>query len=827
MFHSVADFAVEWTFEDLFTIQYPFAVFGIACWVSLFAVSQAYEMVYLKPFSTLIPDDITQLCLYGLSGPGFIFITKNLMKPLFCISTVVDDAAEGQIKWKLAYLYGLDKYGDPEPYCQYYNGTCQNTTSVTYNGDGVAQTVSAGGVTSIVGCDKASPCWSEQHLTYCTITLCCLCIYIPTAALTKSQFFLPEEDIRFVYYFQRLELSLKGFMIFVALRFGKSNELLALTFLVVSSCVLSTVVYVMQPSNMKFVNRIKYMIHVCSIWMCITCFWAILFDNTDKWLHVGVVFSGWMLILIAHVTLERTKFANGADLVPFINKEDVDDDVIHAAAVDILNLQASVTSPLTVYGKRISWGTHAHILRLLQYAKHQNAAIKRKSFETMAVLSYLDQMTKKSSFCAYTANTCMELYCDAIAQPKAQGDNFINLRESTLSDSPRDQDDPELRRSSVRILKTFLQRGRHVDVMADLLAGELNIAGPVAAMIKEGTQLSSQIDAGICLLEICSIDSNQLKEVLPLLPILNEWLITGSLVAQHLALELIARCSSRFDFAESIVASHTLPAMFELFFAIDEANFDSSNVDASSSSSESAQKKENASSGFRKGCVQPTSISNLAHQLPKKVLREFAAQFNNSNKLVAAMGDKTVSYAGEIEDGDEEEEEAPPSGITADDFVAWANAGSALAEQLKDEVRAGRIEGLAADEVKEGDKPKPLGFVSKRQLRRLFGLIAPDGQTLRDENPVADFFEKQGLGEQQTILLALLEAGLRPRGIEEMFATDESVQPERFSTWLRLSETNERSLAKSVVDQIFKAEQGQDGSFEEMANEIFSFIDEV
>ena len=112
---SLGGLVVSWTVDDLFLIQYPLAVMGVVCWVLVFAISQAIAMVYRKPVDGIIAH--AQIVLFGLSGPGeranthsptyrprisaarlqqlanysqllnagYLFITKNLMKGLFCI----------------------------------------------------------------------------------------------------------------------------------------------------------------------------------------------------------------------------------------------------------------------------------------------------------------------------------------------------------------------------------------------------------------------------------------------------------------------------------------------------------------------------------------------------------------------------------------------------------------------------------------------------------------------------------------------------------------------------------------------------------------------
>ena len=61
--------------------------------------------------------------------------------------------------------------------------------------------------------------------------------------------------------------------------------------------------------------------------------------------------------------------------------------------------------------KSTNWETHSHILRLLKFARFEVAVeVRRYSLETIAVLSYLDQMTAKNSFFSLAPDTCMTVY---------------------------------------------------------------------------------------------------------------------------------------------------------------------------------------------------------------------------------------------------------------------------------------------------------------------------------------------------------------------------------------------------------------------------------
>ena len=180
----------------------------------------------------------------------------------------------------------------------------------------------------------------------------------------------------------------------------------------------------------------------------------------------------------------------------------------------------------------------------------------------------------------------MEIFCKAIAESKDDG----------------------VKSFAIRTLKTFLQEGMYASELAATLASGTLVAESIAAVILTGRQLPPKIDAGICLLAMCGIDTNQLKHVVGLLPTLNDWMLTGPLISQHLALELIANLSSRFDLSEFILTQNSLHTVFELFVAIDDATMSSCDLE------------ENEGAGFRKGYAQvrktpswPRSWANSSH----------------------------------------------------------------------------------------------------------------------------------------------------------------------------------------------------------------------
>jgi hypothetical protein len=210
--------------------------------------------------------------------------------------------------------------------------------------------------------------------------------------------FAEAEDIRYVYLYLRIELLLKGMMCFLALS-NQEHEVLALTFLIGGSVTIALTVRLMRPSNLGHVNRLKYLIHGCSIWMCLSCIWSISVDNKSWGWHLGVVLLGWFFFFAAHTVSEIG--VSRKDIL----KQGADDAVVAECSRRMEVLQDKIITGRYVCGKRVSWTTHSHILKLLNFAKHERVRISSKSFETLAVLSYLDQMTQKDSFFAYSVRS--------------------------------------------------------------------------------------------------------------------------------------------------------------------------------------------------------------------------------------------------------------------------------------------------------------------------------------------------------------------------------------------------------------------------------------
>lgn len=80
----------------------------------------------------------------------------------------------------------------------------------------------------------------------------------------------PTEDVRYVFFYTRLELITKGLMLFMSLKFV-NEPTVALVFLMLGSSVIIAALYYMRPSCQKLAMRWKYFVHCCNLWTCVTC----------------------------------------------------------------------------------------------------------------------------------------------------------------------------------------------------------------------------------------------------------------------------------------------------------------------------------------------------------------------------------------------------------------------------------------------------------------------------------------------------------------------------------------------------------------------------
>jgi hypothetical protein len=106
---------------------------------------------------------------------------------------------------------------------------------------------------------------------------------------------LGGEDIRWIHLWRRIEYIIKGLWIFTGLRFIKFGQW-ACGALFFGSLIIAVANFFMQPSNLKFIGRWKFLIHACNTWTTITCFWANASENDSKVAHFAILIPGWVLI---------------------------------------------------------------------------------------------------------------------------------------------------------------------------------------------------------------------------------------------------------------------------------------------------------------------------------------------------------------------------------------------------------------------------------------------------------------------------------------------------------------------------------------------------
>eukprot|EP01051_Picozoa_sp_SAG22_P000697 SAG22_NODE_21_length_31784_cov_15.522897_6_plen_1900_part_00 len=803
---EIGDYVLLWTFDDFFRIQWPLAVLGATIWGLFFCCAEAVAIVYRKQFDKIM--DKFQVALYVFAGPGYLFIVKNLMKPLFC------KERPDQIDWRTISLE--NPTGEPYGY-----------SMASY---------------------KPEKCWSKDHLIYCTVSLFLLCVFLPSATLTNAIRFSAPEDVRFVYLYLRLELFVKSMMTFFSLA-TQGFWYLSLSFLILGSAAIIRITYLMQPCCQGHINRLKYLVHSCSIYMCLTCMVVEVTGNTSWAPHVASIAIGWFALGCVWWFFEK-RIQKGD-----IFREAVSESVINTCIDEIDVLQSVVAS------NERTWATQAHILRLIKFSKHEHTEISKKAHESLAVLSYLDQMTEKDTFFAFAPNVCMELLCSVIYHEK----------------------DESVRSFAIRTLKTFLQEERYIrDIAEHSEDCGFDIAAPLGIVIKNSRQVTTKVDAGICLLAMCSIDSNHLKTVVELLPTLNLWMESGSLVQQHLALELIANLSSRFDLSGGIIAEDCLDPIFALCAAIDST--------ARNSKEKFTELGENKTTGFRKGLGQPERCENLAHQLPKNVIKDFSAQFSTVEAMLSEMADGNQGNSGpnsklqaldmnasvamkrlrsleqtlssdneEAANGGAAKGSTPLSAkssidnplaaaksvgsagaklgkaaknkvkkkqvehlsIGVDDFLAWMSSGNFLSDQIEEKFDAGELKGVAKTSGDEG--------MDDTHYKQLFAVIDDDGSGDLDEMEFATFLEEMGLGTKDELEEILLDTGLRQRGLGELSSAAGSapleIYPEDFRNWLR-SGASKDGLAKRMITTCLGETINVTTLTDEMIDGLFRDIDE-
>ena len=490
--------------------------------------------------------------------------------------------------------------------------------------------------------DPYVQCYSAQHLQMIAIACSALCIFFPSASLTclfrydedddrgclgnKKEGEEPfekgfryggcnagGEDLRWCHLWRRIEYIVKVIWVSMGYRLqGRYGSIAALV-LFGGSALIVFVNGKMEPANLRVFNRWKFYIHSSNVWTTTTCLMAVAFDWDSKIGHYAILIPGWMLIGIAIVVFEKQK---------------IDHDVFHmpAESEETLALCKKETRDQRrniAFSKGVhKWDTHQRIVRLLRLCEHSQVAVSRDAFQCMATLAYMDQMTAEHSF----------FLCVTPVNPTVMT-TFHPIMTS---------DDDDQRNAAVQFMTIVLQmnignrvakpctfhelvmvhddggqvgdgffEGNGLMAPKNLPTREMN--GLIKSLCKYATSdipRAHKFDAAALIMEMCNADSNKLVFVADtMLPLLSEWMTSGSVLEQHLAVHLVAMVSNRFDAAQKVIDSDAVEATISLFNAVYSifGTFDDS-ADADS---------------FAVGQAMPSSLTLPGRQLPKALKREF------------------------------------------------------------------------------------------------------------------------------------------------------------------------------------------------------------
>lgn len=166
--------------------------------------------------------------------------------------------------------------------------------------------------------------------------------------------------------------------------------------------------------------------------------------------------------------------------------------------------------------------------------------------------------------------------------------------------------------------------------------------------------------------------------------------------------------------------------------------------------------------------------------------------------------------------GSQEEEEVE---VDKETWAAWMNSGTPLTREIKTKMSAGEIDGLSKVSRRAG--------VTAGHLDELFELIDEDGGgtlgefasdlglqsicewlpnkrscqlrsfAITDEEEIADFLEKYGLGTKEELEQILLDTGLKQREVDN--TEDEEIDLAQFTTWLLEAEGQDGLGSKIIV----------------------------
>eukprot|EP01051_Picozoa_sp_SAG22_P006441 SAG22_NODE_422_length_10687_cov_4.448149_2_plen_655_part_00 len=168
---------------------------------------------------------------------------------------------------------------------------------------------------------------------------------------------------------------------------------------------------------------------------------------------------------------------------------------------------------------------------------------------------------------------------------------------------------------ATRALVIFLQEnvgnqyGVPVTFHEKLMALDQEVEGAVMQdvvdyVLMDNLPREHAIDAMLLVTELCKADSNKLAVVVDrLIPIMVEWMASGSAIEQHTVSHLAAMAANRFDLADRIIDSDVLGATIELFQAVRSTlgNFSDDSTEQ----------------GFRQDRAMPTTVLVAGRILPR------------------------------------------------------------------------------------------------------------------------------------------------------------------------------------------------------------------
>jgi hypothetical protein len=634
--------------------------------------------------------------------------------------------------------------------------------------------------------DKDLQCWTQEHLNIVWPALCALCVYFPSATLTTAIKYSPEEDIRYVFLYNRLELITKGLMLFLSLSYA-NEPIIGLFCLMLGSCVVIMALHYMRPSCQKLAMRWKYFVHCSNIWTCLTCIGALHFqiDHTNWQYHLQAAGAGWGAIFIVwSLNIWRNEQQD-------VMNAPVDEPTTSARAcreIDQLRHDIGyVTGPP-------AWGKHALILRLLEFAAHESLTVRVRAFESLAVLSYWDHITSEAFFIEMTPNTAMLLVINAITT----------------------EQDQTLLIFAIRVLGAFVRAELHIKELSRFIEQDngVNLPQSIAKLACSTCRRESQVDCMQTILAITYVDSNTLDAVAEhCIPMLAEWAQKGSLIEQHLAAEIFMLISGRFDHTSELIAQGALPKLVSLFMSVDDIEVNPKSL------------KVNRSTGFRSGCLQPERAVVIAHQVPHNLRQAFQRIYPRVKHIYHEKDDESYEQTAHRADRRE--------------WGAWVNSGMPLAIEIKQKLTAREFEGVS--------RVKSAG-VTRQHLNELFDIMYNGSDAgssnltegTLDGRTIATFLSGYGLGDTDDIEKVLYDTGIYQHGIGEVDDNDiqGELPRELFCRWLLMSmpdtdallqgqEVDTGSLALRVLQECMPHSRDADCDTTLLKRDVESFYDEM